>query len=85
MGSTTRVGCPARLRRVEGRLRLRFSPIAVPVVLELLPWYSSRVVIDMRPADRKKKLTWLRRETYFLTAHSLLDKLRTHLELLPSD
>ncbi len=75
----------ARLRRVEGRLRLRFSPIAVPVVLELLPWYSSRVVIDMRPADRKKKLTWLRRETYFLTAHSLLDKLRTHLELLPSD
>ena len=74
-----------RLRRVEGRLRLRFSPIAVPVVLELLPWYSSRVVIDMRPADRKTKLTWLRRETYFLTAHSLLDKLRTHLELLPSD
>jgi hypothetical protein len=74
-----------RLRKVEGRLRLRFSPIAVPVVLELLPWYSSRVVIDMRPADRKKKLTWLRRETYFLTAHSLLDKLRTHLELVPSD
>ena len=75
----------ARLRRVEGQLRLRFSPIAVPVVLELLPWYSSRVVIDMRPADRKKKLTWLRRETYFLTAHSLLDRLRTHLELVPSD
>ncbi len=73
----------ARLRRVEGRLRLRFSPISVPVVLELLPWYASRVVIDLRPADRKKRLTWLRRETYFLTAHSLLDKLRTHLESVP--
>ena len=57
----------------------------MPVVLEMLPWYCSRVVLDLRPADLSKKMAWLRRETYFRTAHALLDELRTHLEHGPSE
>ena len=68
------------LRRIEGRLRLWASPVAVPVVLEMMPWYSSRVVLELRPKDRQKKMAWLRRETYFRTAHSLLDDLRDLFE-----
>jgi hypothetical protein len=73
------------LRRVEGRLRLWASPVSVPVVLEMLPWYCSRVVLDLRPKDLKKKMAWLRRETYFRTSHALLDELRTYLESPTSD
>ncbi len=72
-----------RLRRAEGRLRLRASPVFVPVVLEMLPWYCSRVVLDLRPADLSKRMAWLRRETFFFTAHALLSDLRSHLETLP--
>jgi hypothetical protein len=68
------------LRRIEGLLRLWASPVSVPVVLELQPWYGSRVVLELRPKDRKKKMAWLRRETYFRTAHSLLDDLRERFE-----
>ena len=68
------------LRRIEGRLRLWASPVSVPVVLEMQPWYCSRVVLDLRPKDLKKKMAWLRRETYFRTSHALLDELRTYFE-----
>jgi hypothetical protein len=68
------------LRRIEGRLRLWASPVSVPVVLEMIPWYGSRVILELRPKDRKKKMAWLRRETYFRTAHSLLDDLRERFE-----
>ena len=73
------------LRRIEGRLRLWASPVSVPVVLEMQPWYCSRVVLDLRPKDLKKKMAWLRRETYFRTSHALLDELRTYFEHGPSD
>jgi hypothetical protein len=77
-------GAANRLRRAEGRLRLRASPVAVPVVLEMLPWYCSRVVLDLRPADLSKRMAWLRRETFFFTAHALLSDLRKHLEIVRS-
>jgi hypothetical protein len=73
------------LRRIEGRLRLWASPVSVPVVLEMQPWYCSRVVLDLRPKDLKKKMAWLRRETYFRTSHALLDELRTYFEHGASD
>ena len=71
----------SQLRRVEGKLRLRWSPVSVPVVLEMLPWYCSRVVLDLRPADLGKRMAWLRRETFFFTAHALLGDLRRYLEV----
>ena len=77
-------GASNGLRRVEGRLRLRASPVFVPVVLEMLPWYCSRVVLDLRPADLSKRMAWLRRETFFFTAHALLSDLRKHLETVGS-
>ena len=46
--ATRRPAAPP-LRRIEGRLRLWASPVSVPVVLEMQPWYCSRVVLDLRP------------------------------------
>jgi hypothetical protein len=83
--SATRRPAAPPLRRIEGRLRLWASPVSVPVVLEMLPWYCSRIVLDLRPKDLKKKMAWLRRETYFRTSHALLDELRTYFEHGPSD
>ena len=82
--ATRRPAAPP-LRRIEGRLRLWASPVSVPVVLEMLPWYCSRVVLDLRPKDLTKKMAWLRRETYFRTSHALLDELRTYFEHGPSE
>ena len=65
--ATRRPAAPP-LRRIEGRLRLWASPVSVPVVLEMQPWYCSRVVLDLRPKDLTKKMAWLRRETYFRTS-----------------
>jgi hypothetical protein len=81
----TRRPTPPPLRRIEGLLRLWASPVSVPVVLEMQPWYGSRVVLDLRPKDLKKKMAWLRRETYFRTSHALLDELRTYFEHGPSE
>jgi hypothetical protein len=82
--ATRRPAAPP-LRRIEGRMRLWASPVSVPVVLEMLPWYCSRVVLDLRPKDLAKKMAWLRRETYFRTSHALLDELRTYFEHGPSE
>ncbi len=85
MIATRRPAAPPPLRRIEGRLRLWASPVSVPVVLEMQPWYCSRVVLDLRPKDLTKKMAWLRRETYFRTSHALLDELRTYFEHGPSE
>lgn len=69
-----------QLRRLDGRFRARWWPVAVALELDVQAWSTIGLVLTLRPLRRgKARLRRFRRRAWFAGGHDLLDRLRASL------
>lgn len=64
----------------RGHMRLRTSPVAIPVELDVERWRSVGLMVTLRPARLHARIGAHRRWAWFATGHGVLEQMRLAAE-----
>ena len=68
------------VRGWRGHMRLRTSPVAIPVELDVERWRSVGLMVTLRPARNHARIGAHRRWAWFATGHAILEQMRLAVE-----